>query len=73
MGISRGVMGVRGVLCECKGAPDVGTPGVEAERLGERGCSPPVVPELEVAGSRGLLEGLVELGLRPKEVALIKT
>jgi hypothetical protein len=54
--------------------PDVGAPGVDAERLGDRGFSaPPVVPELDVAGSRGLLEGRVELGLRPNEVALIRT
>lgn len=47
---------------------------MDADRLGDRGFSvPPAVPELDVAGSRGLLEGLVELGLRPNDVALIKT
>lgn len=53
--------------------PGVGAPGVDAERLGDRSLSPITTPALEVAGSRGLRDGRVELGFRPREVALIKT
>jgi hypothetical protein len=76
IGISKGVIGVRGVLWECIGAvevPGVGAPGVEAERLGDRSASATVAPAAVVAGSRGLRDGLVELGFNPREVALIKT
>lgn len=54
--------------------PGVGAPGVDADWLGERCLSPPAgIPVLVVVGSLGLREGLVELGFRPSEVALIRT